>query len=234
MTRFRRLADDEDDTPPGPGPIPPGPSFGSIASFFDLERGLFRMQSADPASIHKSSIVESIISEFGIPALARPTGGVGALAAIAEIARLQIQTNHPPSPQAAAAELARLYDLFAQSAKPTALLTGRKQLMEATLMPAFMGNGNRHHIISTIVRAVTVYWLGAPVTGGGVVTAFVGGPELSAELNSIFDSGPKSSRQVARRLARCFMIATTRVQYTIPPSVVGFMTIYPPITIPLD
>lgn len=240
MTRFRRLVDDDDEfvVPP---PVGIG-SFGALPSLYDLERGLFRMQSADPQGLSKSVRAPNIIAKFGAPSFGAGTSsqtgsttvlsGAGAQAsALAGLQQIQAQTNHPPSPQKAAAELARLYDLFAKSAKPQALLTGRKQLMESTMLPAFMGNGPRNRIISTLVQAFTVYWLGAPVQGGGVVTGFLGGPELSKELNSIYASGSNSSQQIARRLARCFIVATRKVQFTLPGPVVGFMTVFPPLSL---
>lgn len=239
MTRFRRLAGDDDVIDGGGGgPTPPPPlAFGAMPTLYDLERGLFRMQSADPASIQKATNAASTMAKFGTPAFPAGTtttfpGGLpGSLESFAELQRLQAKTNHPSSPQAAAGEMARLYDLFAQSAQPAALLTGRKQMMESALLPAFMGSGPQLRTINTIIQAITMYWIGAPVTGGGVVTAFLGGPDLSRELSSIFSSGSNSSQQIARRLARCFIVATTKVQYTLPGPIVGYMVVFPPLTL---
>jgi hypothetical protein len=152
-------------------------------------------------------------------------------AALAGLSRIQARTNHPSSSRKAAEELARLYDLFAHSAQPSALLTGRKKMMESALLPAFMGNGPRSRTINIIVQAFTGYWLGAPVTGGGLVTSFLGAPDLARELNAIWNSGSNSSAQIARRLARCFIVATRKVQYTIPPGVTGMMVVFPPLAI---
>lgn len=231
MTRLRRLFDDDELVPSGGTG---GSSFGALPSRYDLERGLFRMQSADPQGIQKAIKAAGIMASFGIPTFPSVGGVDGSqtqAAAVAGLSQIQAQTNHPPTPQKAAGELARLYDLFAKSAQPQALLTGKKQLMESTLLPAFMGHGPQSRTINTIVQAFTVYWLGAPVQGGGIVTAFLGAPDLSKELNSIFASGSNSSQQIARRLARCFVVATRRVQFTFPPGVVGFMTVFPPLAL---
>ena len=228
MTRFRRLVDD--DSAGGGAPVAGSASFGTIHSLFDIERGLLRMQSADPASIQKALKADSILSSFGSPEF--QDEDLGNAAALAGLIKLQAATNHPPSPQAAAGELARLYDLFAQSAQPAALLVGRKQMLEAMLLPAFLNKAQLpSNIISTICQALTIYWLGVPVTGGGVVTGFFGAVPLAAELNSIFYGGANTSKQIVRRLARCFIIATTKVQYTLPGPVIGFMQVYPPITV---
>ena len=218
-------------------PIVPVVSTVRTVKTYDLYKGLIAMQSSDARSLQLPTKGQSVQLSFGAPTFSTSgqiRGGeslsnapLSPSATLAAILQLESKTNHPKTSRKAASEFARLYDSFAHSAQPVAILTGRRQIMEAALVPAFAGKGPKSTTVNTIVQAFTAYWIGVPLVGGGAVTSFPGAPVLNAELNFLLSMKSNSEEQAARKLLRCFTNATNSVQYAIPPGVVGLLKVFP-------
>lgn len=132
----------------------------------------------------------------------------------------------PVSPQDFCLQFSKYYEQLAMTCVPTPTITGRRALMEKAMLPAFLNPkaGNPTRAINGIVGALPIFWIGVPIPGGAV-TAFLGGPALSAYLSSTFTNPKMSLGQVARLIDIGMKNATRMVQYLIPPGPALFLVV---------
>lgn len=140
---------------------------------------------------------------------------------------LRMMQNPPPSVADFAKQFATNYDMnIAMTCIPTPITVGKRALFIQALIVAFGPPGFPPKAAAGIVQGLTVFWLGVPVLTGAV-TAFLGGPALVASLAGAL-SNPKISNEMAAKIVtQCLKLATTQVQYTIPPAPPAFLMVPP-------